>query len=505
MSNNDAGMANIGAIGLSSIDYGQYSMAVKLQRAIAKAYIFLLTFRMVSPFMFAQSIVGPCARSTDLILHLIGLSLIAVGGRERVNRGSEEQKRLLRFFIGMIIWFNISSFIMAAFIQAKYGNIGSDNAFGAVFYMAIYFLQYMFMVIYNREIFMLISKAEILSVLGKSITALLILGYIQLAVINSGGALNDIYDRLDFLDVLIPAGIMSKLSLTGSEGASAGTIIATLIMPYYFSKILFNDNPFYNFIMVAVWLPLLYSTYSSTAYITFSCCCIIFLFIYMFTKRHILPKMFILLLFIFLLIILLFPDMFISVLPYEVSQKINYLLFDKAMDISNGSTASRTIPFYMNFGAFSEYPVLGVGNGCQGYFYVKYFPDWAYNVPGSDVSVFLERSKNGIANAGVFTLSILSGYGIVGTALFIIYIFKSYRVLVINKIRHDHFYYIALLSWPIIIISGLQGSFEGNYLVWFMLSLQFIPIDFKRGFRYVAADKCDNSNDESSGDIKANT
>jgi hypothetical protein len=487
------------------------ALAIKLQRMLGKLYIFFLSFRMIAPLMFTQKYVGACARDFDFVLHLIGLTLIVVGGRERINRGSEEQKKLLRFFIGMIIWFDLSSLAMATIIQIKYGSIGTDNALGAVFFVAIYFLQYTFMIIYNREIFMLISADEIISIIGKSTFVLLLIGYWQTAVLNSGGALDVIYDKLDFLNVLLDSKLMSKLSLTGTEGASAGTIICVFIIPYYYALILSGKRVFRSFITILLWLPVLYFTYSTTAYILFSVASLIFFILYLFSKKHIIIKLLFITIFAILFMGLLIPDTFLSILPDETSEEINYLLLEKATDFNNGSTVSRTVPIYMNLGAFSKYPIMGVGNGCQGYFYEEFFPSWAYDVKGSDVLVFLKISQNGISNAGVFTMSILSGYGIIGTVLFFIYFIKSYKIVFKLKEQQStiFFLYLCMMAWPLILISGLQGSFEGSYMIWFLLSLQFLPIDMniKPGveFKDEIADKRIDTDDEQTGYIETNS
>ena len=55
----------------------------------------------------------------------------------------------------------------------------------------------------------------------------------------------------------------------------------------------------------------------------------------------------------------------------EAIEQIEYLLLEKVTDTSNGSTTSRTVPLLVNWGAFTEFPIFGVGNGLQGYFSTK--------------------------------------------------------------------------------------------------------------------------------------
>lgn len=117
---------------------------------------------------------------------------------------------------------------------------------------------------------------------------------------------------------------------------------------------------------------------------------------------------------------------------------------------------------------------MGVGNGLQGYFYVKYFPTYAYNVAGSDVGVFLETSKNTISNGGCFFPSLLSGYGIIGCALIFAFVYKYSRFVKEKAKIMGQFYYQFIIAILCFFIAGFQGDFNGEYFTWFVICLPFI-------------------------------
>ena len=326
--------------------------------------------------------------------------------------------------------------------------------------------------------FIQLSKEEILKILRRVCGFLLVLGYWQIAAMTMGGIFTTLHDTLDIFDVLYDAAKMPKLCLTGAEGAAAGTLISVFVLPVLYGSIIKGKNTKSSILQVLLWLPVIYFTESSTGYILFAVVTLVFLFLYF--KNNARKKNVSLLLIalcIVLIVILSFPQQFVSLLPDEISENVEYLLIEKISDKENGSTVSRTVPFVTNWGAFTEYPLFGVGNGLQGYFYVKYFPDWAYGVAGSDVTEFLEVSKTGISNGGVFFPSLLSGYGIVGITAIIIFIISLLRHAKKGKEQMGVFYFTFIISCFAILVTGFQGDFYGKYYLWFMLSLPLMIKD----------------------------
>lgn len=446
----------------------------KLQIAVAKAYIFLLPVRMILPLIFTQNYVGACATYFDLFLHLLGLALIVIAKRGVFQIGRDKTSKLFQYFALMFICFGISSLIMSVVMQTTYGSIGNQTAYSAVFNMNVYFTQYLIIVFYNKEIFSMLSVDDISKIFGKLMVCFLVLGYIQLAVINLGGFVGRLYNTMDIFHILRDSPL-SKLPLTGSEGASGGCLIGILILPYLFSRILTAIKVLKYIIMVILWLPVIYFTNSTTAYIITTLGFIVFFLLFLLKpNKHLKLMMPVLLIVICIFIVLVFPSVASKVLPDEVGNRIEYLLVEKATDTNNGSTVSRTIPLLVNWGAFTEYPILGVGNGNQGYFYNKYFPEWARHAEGSDVMVFYEKNQTGIANGAVFLPSLLSGYGIVGVILTVGYLIKCIIIVIEKKKTLGIFYYMFFISWVAVFFSGLQGEFVGEYYIWFVLSIPYM-------------------------------
>lgn len=442
-----------------------------LKVKLAKLYIFFLPIRMIYPFIFLQNIFVGAAFYFDFILHVLGLILMVLSNKGLFRFKNDKSTNLFQYIVLMVTWFNISSLIMAFFIQNRYGNYGVESAFDGIKGNVLYFTQYVLMIIYNKNIFKMLSKNEINRILGKVCTYLLILGYIQIIVFTLRGELISFYDKLDFLEILISPKIMDKLPLTESEGAMAGNLIAILILPFLFSKIIYEKNSAKQIIQSLLWMPVIYYTYSTATYILVLIN-IIMLFLLIGLERRFRIRYSTLLISIFIIFSLLINLLIFDGNYNEVSSEIKYILFEKITDTTNGSTALRVAPIYMNLGAFKEYPILGVGNGNQGYFYFKYLPYWVYEANGS--LNMINKTSEYLSNGILFIPSLLSGYGIVGILLILFYVIKSEKMVNRNKEQLENFYYLYKISRVAFLVAGFQTLFVGNYYVWFVMSIPFM-------------------------------
>jgi len=453
----------------------------RLEIIVGKLYIFLLPIRMIAPFIFLKDILVASATYFDLFLHLLGLSLILLKGISRSNGiiriGANRDSKLFHYFVLMVVFLNTSPIFMALIMQNKYGSIGNETSFSAIAGMLIYFTQYAFIIFYNKELFKMITAEEIIIILDKVVFCLFILGCLQLAVIIIGSPFIEFHETIDIFNVLYSGSLinsMGRLTLTGSEPASAGVLIGILVLPFIMSKILVGKSVLKNSIYLLLWTIILYNTKSSSAYVITAADFAVFTVLYFRTrKRNAAALMSSIVSGILFILIVIVPNMQI-ITNSVVFNNINYFLVEKLTDQNNQSTVSRTIPMLVNMGAFTEYPILGVGNGNQGYFYEKYFPDWGYN--SYDAVNYLHTSRQEISNGALFIPSLLSGYGIIGVIVIVIYIVKCNKMVKSKQKELSCFYYIFHISWIAVFIAGLQGEFAGEYYIWFILSIPYMAI-----------------------------
>lgn len=456
---------------------------------IAKIYIFCLTIKMIAPLESLQSIIGSAALSFDIIPHCLGILILLVNKKGRISFGEDDEGDLLSYFIKMVIWFIVSSVIMSVIIQQTYGNLGNESAYRGIVGMILYWLQYALILFYNYHVFRILYYNELERILQVEIILLMVIGYYQMAIMTFGGALGNIYDRVDFLNVLRDSQILGKLPLTGYEGAYTGYITGTLVLPYIYARNLSQKSKGV-FLYILFWLPLIYMSFSTNAYILFSLITLGYLY-YLFRTRGLSKSTIVLLALVILIVILvlLLGNDLLNVLPEEIASNIRYILVEKIQDDNNGSTVLRSLPFYYNFGAFSEYPILGVGNGLQGYFLEKYLPASFKMVKGIDTFGLLKRWSSNIANGSLFWPGVFSGYGLVGAILIMIYIVKSERLLRSKQNELGTMYYMYRLSIIGIIFSGFATEFVAKYYVWFAISIPLMPVLHAKKIDAVAPDK----------------
>lgn len=428
---------------------------------IAVWYLYLLPIRMILPFAFLRELFHGAAVYFDFVLHALGILLMICSSfRIRYDR---EDRSLFRYFLGMIIWFNLSSVLMAAVVQIYQGNYGTESAFDGILGMEIYFFQYVLILCYNRRIFHLLTLEKLSKIIYRVCVFLLVVGYVQILVVELG--LGSYYESLDFLDIFADMEMIEKkVSLTSSEGAGAGTIIGIFVLPFLLSQVILKKQTKKIVTQLILWLPVIFYTRSTVCYMLVLIDYFVFMLLVAKDIRRVLS---------YALIFGIVAIVGVRTIASKDLDEMSYLLTEKAFDEDNGSRASRMAPFYINWYSFLDYPIFGIGNGLQGY-YTEYIPRELIVQENSDLSDFLERNKGQISNAGLFFPGIFSGYGICGTILFIIFLYKSVAMIVRRRNRIGEYYYFYIIAFPAILLSGFQEDFCGNYMTWFVLSLPLL-------------------------------
>ena len=439
-----------------------------LEIKVAKWYLFCLPFRMILPFEWLSDYIGPLANYTDLLFHLWGLVLWLQN--ENSFNFAAINRPLFVTLKNSIIFLNASSMVMAVVMYYLYGNYYGHSPFIGVIPMILFYFQYLFMFLYNIRVFSLLSYRQMVTILSKTCTVLLIIGYLQVAAMIGPGAV--VYDTIaSVVGGLQLSSEIGKLSLTGTEGAAAGSLLGSFVWPFLFARILHRDKS--SGYQILLWLIPLYYTHSSTAMLLFVLNFI--LFVYLMSRYSLSGAKFArrligsgCVLIVCAIIFMSFSD----VVSSDVTEEINYLVFDKATDKDNASTAARTLPFILSWGCFTELPILGVGNGLQGYFYDKYFPLSFLDYASMDF--FYDKRHEGIGNGGCFFTGYFSGYGIIGLFILTNIIYKMRKTFSSRKQNLGLFHEMFIIGAICLIPNGLQGDFYVLYYAWFVLSIPFM-------------------------------
>ncbi|WP_172601588.1 O-antigen ligase family protein [Streptococcus porcinus] len=446
---------------------------IDIEKMLAKIYLFLLPFRMISPLLFLNIVFKGASVNLDFIFNIIGIILCLISSKGKIKIINDESSKLFNSFVLVVIFLNVSSIMMATYIQLRYGNYAGESAYSGIAGMLIYFAQYIAMILYNIRIISILSVNEIRRVLSKISLFLLILGYYQVLTLSYKGVFLSALHSIDIFNVLWPGDFMPKLSLTGSEGASAGTIFSILILPFLLSSFYYTKKSRY-ILQLVVWIPVVIFMKSTSGYLMIIATLLFFLLLY--NSKDNLSK--IILFLAAVIVLLMFFTLGFNFFKEVLPQNLRYMVFEKISDKTNGSTIARLVPLYTNWKTFLDFPIFGVGNGLQGYFYIKNYPIWALNAPGVTAKLFYESAKVTIVNGGLFFPSLLSGYGTTGIILLTLFLNQIRKKLFkYSKLKNFYLTYFKI-AMPAIIICGFQSEFVGNYCIWFIISLIFV--DFSK-------------------------
>lgn len=438
---------------------------------IAKLYLFFLPFRMVTPFLFLKDIIGPLAISFDLIFHVWGLFLWFTNNKG-ISIGASNLS-LFNTVKNSILYLNLSSLIMAFVMYSIYGDHNGESPFSAILPMILFYFQYLFIFLYNIRVFSIVRYRDMISIFDKLCIVLLSIAFVQVAVMNGiGGAIYDVFASI--VGGFNKSADLPKLCLTMSEGAGAGCVMGVFIFPYLLSRVLNGSRSAGR--QLLLWLIPLYYTHSSTAMILFAVGVLFTVYRILFINNSIEGRKFIWNFFGYAILAVIALSVLSAsgIIKSDVFDSINYLLFQKATDGSNGSAVSRTVTLAYNWGCFTEMPIMGVGNGLQGYFFNKYFPISAFYVEGSDVGAFYEIAQTGIANGDSFLPGYFSGYGIIGLVVLFNLVSRLRSQYRSRRYNLGIFGDMFLIGSICFIPMAIQGEAYSLYFAWFVLSIPFM-------------------------------
>lgn len=446
---------------------------IKVEKVIAQFYIFCLPLRMIVPLSFLQKYIGGCALSFDVILHGLGMILWIVNPHKICLRKEFKQAFAVLFFIVSV--FTAASVFNAAGYHEDFGILYGEDSFMAIRGQILYWFQYLLIIVYNIRVFRLLDMHQIWKIINIMSYVMLFWGYLQMAVIVIR---NDwicrIYDMLANDIIFLPSTYLlneNRIVLTTTEPAYAGYIIIRLILPIILSDVLFRSLSGKIIVQIVLWLPVIYFTKSSNAYILTAVELLAFTILLInkvIKLKRIRMNLYsagIALTVVFLLMMM----------PFWIAKvnftEVSYFLLYKITDRTNMSTVWRTVPFYINWEIFKRFPFLGVGNGNQGFFYWEYFPQWAYELLQGTQTMKWNSGK--LTNGLLFFPGILSGYGILGVVCLVLAVICMLHLMCKYKEKAYREYYFFVIAMAGITINGFSADFVACYDIWFTVSLPF--------------------------------
>lgn len=451
-----------------------------LEKKLFKLYLLLLPITSIELF---NGKLYSLTASISSVVHFIGMVIILIN---IIKNNNIPRNSLIKYTSIMIFALNISSIIMALLLKEELGAFIGRTTIIAIIPQVLYYLQIFLVIYYNFIYLNKISIREIKRSIELSFVFILIVGYIQiLIIITKNLGLINLYSLFEkTLHISSWFIATQRVALLNTEASMLGCILSVYILPFIYSNIIICKRKTKYIIMLLLFLPIAFYAKSSTVYIGLAVSSICFIYLYWKknAKFSIVSKISMLVLLSTLLIVVFININSLGTISNskknDVSNNIWYLSVDKVTNFNNLSTIHRNTSVYTNFKAFEEYPILGVGNGNQGFFYVRFFPDWGYN---SYESIGYLSGKYGWPGSGGFFPTYISAYGIVGIILLIIFIYKcQFRIKKLKGTDKEFYYHMYIIgSISFIFVGYISVDIIGTFYILFTLSLPFISVDKK--------------------------
>ncbi len=443
----------------------------KIEKTVIYLYLFLLPYGCEWMTDSLHSMSG----SVSFFLHIPGLVLMffLLAAKKRGYRVSPVARKLA----AIILLLNLMSLVMALVQYRELGTLLGRNTITAATPHLLYYFQLILMILYNDYILSQIEFKKIIRVVVASFASIILIGYLQVFYLatKSGAALaieKAIVQLFAFKEVYVERA--QKLNLVTMEASFAGAQLSIFLLPLLLLLTIHNKiNRKLGIVLILSLLPILAFNNSSSGYIGIAGCALCFLFLLKYKKPRIVMHIRVYVVLSVILGALLFWPQFQKSELFE-----NTVL--KVASIDNSlSTLHRTTSIYTNMRALVDYPILGVGNGIQGFYYMKYFPDWGFR---SYESIALYYGESGWPGSGAFLPTYISSFGLVGLLLL------GYAILSIRKnIRslrgtdYGFLYPFFIVSFAVMMLQSYTTvNIIGNYYIVFILSLS--------AYRYAVSD-----------------
>ena len=378
----------------------------------------------------------------------------------------------------MTIFQSIYTFLMASILYLPLGDLNGEDSIRACIGMIVFGVVVLLHISYNVYAFSyLITWEQAEKIFRKSIYVLLFVGYLQLGTIRGIGPCSAIYSALGSVFFLTD-DLERGVQFFGSEASAVATLFL-IVVPFLIAKVL-QSKYFHVFknkdlLLLLLFMPLFVTSNSSS--VMLSMVMVAAVSVCIFLRKRLFYKV--------CLVGSFVAGMTIAV-AYGLGditkqgkssdqESLEYMLLGKITDTENHSTMMRSSSIVNDMKIFFKYPITGVGDGLQGYWYNENLP--MIYIASSEVQD-LVSGKNGIADGGgAYFPLMLSAYGIIGIIALLKFL-GGYKKYILPK-REETDVPIPIVMFRLFFCIFLASGWFGlgvrqNFTVCFMLSLPII-------------------------------
>lgn len=443
-----------------------------LEKLIYKLYIFFLPFQMFSFISFPSFMSKYLFVNSSTLFMWIGILLLIIKKHSLpYNYGMRSFGRLYSFM-------TIYSLVAAVILFIPLGTLNGEDTFRASIGNIIFFLIVIISIYYNWYcLSFVIDFRELKKVIFVESIILLIIGYIQFGIIFGIGGLIKIYNIIGQIVQLADISDLSRgVVFGGTEPASAANLFL-LIVPYHLSMLLKDDNTFkqkaLHLFMIIAYFPLVTVSDSSSTLIMMFITFVTFLVIKINSGKGYTVLVAVALVIGMSVAVGYGIDRFSNNMVQFQEGTISYKLIGKIIDTSSMSNAMRSSTIINDMKIFFSFPLTGIGNGLQGYMYAENLPNWVMR--SEEVQKILSGSAGVVDGGGAFFPMYLSGFGLIGVYVLIIFVKRYYWCYKNYGIENTEREYIFKSFLVLFLCAGWYSlGVKQNQYVAFLLALPII-------------------------------
>jgi len=434
--------------------------------------------RIFKLFLFSLFFMLPVTMRTSVVAsfgQLVGYVVIVVGVLYLFRSGKRCLPKLLIALVGIVLLWQMISLFNSIIYHSAFGLVGGEDTFRAILGPSYFLIYDVFFLLFFVFIARKASnvKQDIIDVFETVLNVEIIVGYLQLFMMKGVPGFLALYDFINIGQIFMPSDIiieMQRVPMTGSEPAAMGTLLCILLFPYLLSFIPNNMiKRKYRFIKLVLCGLLCFFTFSSTLYVMGASLVGMYLLrgtLYKPQRRKIVT-MLISGGLVVLWLLLSFSVSYSLRREGSYTSSFQYVFVDKLFDFNNQSTAHRWSTTVNDLRIIKDYPVLGVGNGNQGFLYAANIPNY---MQGNEKTRAMMQGDFGVVNGGAFLFAILSGYGILGILPLVWWGWVYFHYVRSKNIMPQIQTWLFLTTLPILIML-LTSSMDLSVL--FVLSMPF--------------------------------
>lgn len=401
--------------------------------------------------------------SNGFLLFCLGFVLMVL-----VHRSEGVRSPLARRFFALTLLLMLISLGMSLYLTPSVGTVFGETPLTTGITTLCWLACHAAAILYICHCYSKIGLGSLDRVFDVMLVFVLAVSLVQAGAVAGIPGFRAIYDVTNVGDWFNLANYRyERLCGPASEPSGMGGVICMLCFPYAASKLISTRRWPYGLALCLLVL-VAYFTFSSTVYVSLAFSIAAFVAVVLTARGGRIPKSAIVAAMLACVVVLSVAVVTATSDDLNDNEGYNSVvrIFDKVTDGSNQSTAYRNSTVTNDMKIFPEYPVFGVGEGNQGFFYAQNL-DSAVLDSGSVEASNALSGKIGIVNGGSFLPSLISGYGIVGTAAYAAWLVSAIRQARRGRNRMGSYYYMYLMA--------LAGSAP---MCWIGIGFSGLPIVF---------------------------